>query len=135
MKDVWIYGDQTIEIVTSFKYLGFNITSGGSFKGTIQDLTNSARRAIFGLKSIIHRFPEMLPNMQINLFNSLVAPILSYGSEVWGMSSADPIEKLHLSFLKSILYVKQSTPNCFVYGELGIYPLFCSGKYVLLNFG
>ena len=56
MKDVWIYGDQTIEIVTSFKYLGFNITSGGSFKGTIQDLTNSARRAIFGLKSIIHRF-------------------------------------------------------------------------------
>ena len=79
---------------------------------------------MFGLKSMIHRNPELLPSMQISLFNTLVSPILNYGSEVWGMSRADPIEKLHLSFLKTLLYVKQSTPNCFVYGELGVYPLF-----------
>ena len=124
VKDIWYYGNQAIDTVSSFKYLGFNITSGGSFAGTIKDLTNSARRAMFGLKSMIHRNPELLPSMQISLFNTLVSPILNYGSEVWGMSRADPIEKLHLSFLKTLLYVKQSTPNCFVYGELGVYPLF-----------
>ena len=133
-KDIWRYGDQIIDIVSSFKYLGFNLTSGGSFSGTIQDLTNSARRAMFGLKTIIHRNSELLPSMQIKLFNSLVSPILGYGSEIWGMSKADPMEKLHLSFLKNLLYVKQSTPNCFIYGELGVYPLFLQRQLRVIKF-
>ena len=39
-----------------------------------------------------------------------------------GLAKADPIETFHLSFLKFILNVKTSTPNCFVYGELGVLP-------------
>ena len=33
------------------------------------------------------------------------------------------LEKCHLKFCKYILNVKQSTPDCMVYGELGRYPL------------
>ena len=123
-KDVWHYGNMHIEIVPVFKYLGFNISSGGSFSSTIQDLTNSARRAMFGIKSIFSNNPELVPSLQIRLFDTLVTPILNYGCEVWGLAKADPIERLHLSFLKNILYVKQSTPNCFIYGELGVSPLY-----------
>ena len=61
--------------------------------------------------------------MQIDLFNSLVSPILSHGSEVWGVQKADEIDKIHISFLRTLLCVKSSTPSCFVYGELGTYPL------------
>ena len=62
--------------------------------------------------------------MQLQLFNSIVSPILFYGSEVWGLHNAEKIDTLYISFLKSILCVKRSTPNCFVYGELGTYPLY-----------
>ena len=33
------------------------------------------------------------------------------------------IEKVHFQFLKRILGVRVTTPNCLVYGELGRYPL------------
>ena len=55
VKDSWKYGNIDVEVVSSFKYLGFSISSGGSFAGTIQNLTNSARRALFGLKSILNK--------------------------------------------------------------------------------
>jgi hypothetical protein len=33
------------------------------------------------------------------------------------------IEKVHFQFLKRIVGVRVTTPNCLVYGELGRYPL------------
>ena len=42
-----------------------------------------------------------------------------YCSEVWGFCKADKIERVHLQFCKSLLGVKQSTQNTFIYGELG----------------
>ena len=47
---------------------------------------------------------------------------------------AEPIERFHLAFLKSLLCVKSSTPNCFVYGELGVYPLHVERKYRIIKF-
>ena len=40
------------------------------------------------------------------------------------MDKIDPIEKLHLKFLKSILGVHSKATNLAVFGELGRYPLF-----------
>ena len=64
----------------------------------------------------------------------MVASILNYGCEVWGLRKADPIEKFHRSFLKSVLRVKNSTPNCFVYGELGVHPLYIERYVRVLSF-
>ena len=64
----------------------------------------------------------------------MISPILNYGSEIWGLRKADPIEKFHLSFLKSVLNVKLSTPNCFVYGELGVYPLIVDRKIRVIKY-
>ena len=64
----------------------------------------------------------------------MISPILNYGCEVWGLRAADPIEKFHLSFLKCLLEVKKSTPNCFVYGELGVYPLLIKRKIRVIKY-
>ena len=57
-----------------------------------------------------------------------------YGSEVWGVGKNDNIEKVHLQFLKRILGVRVTTPNCLVYGELGRYPLDINIKCRMLCF-
>ena len=134
VKDIWYYGNLFIQIVDSYKYLGFNLKSSGSFSNCIQDLTNSARRALFAVKCCFSRNPELSPSLQLKLFSSLVEPILNYGSEVWGLSKCDPIEKMHISFLKSILCVKSSTPNCFIYGELGVFPLLLRRQLSVIKF-
>ena len=72
--------------------------------------------------------------MKIDLFNSMVTPILFYGCEVWGFCKADSLERFYISFLKNVLGVKQSTPNCFVYGELGLYPLIIERKVRILKY-
>ena len=61
--------------------------------------------------------------MKLQLFDSMITPILTNCSEVWGVYNIDLIETFYLSFLKNVLGVKKSTPGCFVYGEFGIFPL------------
>ena len=61
--------------------------------------------------------------MKLSLFDKLVVPILTYGSEIWGIYEFKEVEKINMKFCKYILGVKKQTPNCAIYGELGRYPL------------
>ena len=60
---------------------------------------------------------------KIDLFNSLVLPILTYACEVWGFCKADQLDRMFLGFFKTILCVRKTIPTAFIYNELGIYPL------------
>ena len=133
-KEKWYFRGKIIEVVPTFKYVGCLLSSSGSYSHCITDLIVSARRALFALKRYINSYSEILPNTQLQLFSSKVSPILNYGSEVWGLRRADPIETFHLAFLKSLLGVKASTPNCFVYGELGVYPLQIERKLRVIKY-
>ena len=45
-------------------------------------------------------------DMQIELFNKLIKPILLYGCEIWDFGNLDIIERVALKFLKLILNLK-----------------------------
>ena len=72
----------------------------------------------------------------IHLFNSIVLPVLNYGSEVWGFDSPSLklIDRVQLRFFKMLLKLNKSTPGCMIYGELGILPATISVKQKLLGF-
>ena len=65
----------------------------------------------------MHNFTVLMPAHILDLFDKLIAPILNYGSEVWGLNSAKAVETVHLSFCNRMLGVKQTTQNDFIYGE------------------
>ena len=130
----WNYEGKNIEVLSSFKYLGCTISVKNSFSKCIDELASSGRRALFCLKKCVSQNNEMLPSMQIQLFHTMVLPILSYGCEVWGLDDASPLDVIHLTFLKSLLKVKTSTPNCFVYGELGVFPLIIERQIRMIKF-
>ena len=62
-------------------------------------------------------------DIQLELFDSLICPILLYGCEVWGCENARLIEKLHRKFYKSLLGVNNITHTSTIYGELEQFPL------------
>ena len=130
----FVYGNNELEIVSYFKYLGLIFSQTGSFAKGIQEIISSARRALFGLKRMLNKNNEITIKMQIELFDLRVAHILFYGAEIWGFCKAEPIERFHLGFLKSLLGVKNSTANCFVYGELGVMPLHIERKFRIIKF-
>ncbi len=58
-------------------------------------------------------------------FDSLVLPIVSYASEVWGADKKIGLaaELLHRQFWKHFLGVKYSTANVIVLADLGRLPM------------
>ena len=72
-----------IENTKEFKYLGISINSKDcSFKPTLSDLSSKANNAIY---SLLAKIPvKLIPvKTMLKLFDSCIAPILLYGSEVW----------------------------------------------------
>jgi len=77
---------------------------------------------------------SMLPlDIQIELFDRLIVPILLYGCEVWCLMMTNLASKLQLCFYKIILKLK-SIPSCMVYGEHGRFLLEVQAKCRMLNF-
>ena len=73
-------------------------------------------------------------DMQIELFNTTVKPVILYGCEIWGYGNVGMLERLQLKFLKYILNIRKSTPDCFVYGKNGVLPLKIDIQHRILSY-
>ena len=70
------------------------------------------------------------PTITINLFKTLIQPILLYASDFWGalkLPKNNPIETLFMRFCKELLGVQRRTTNVGVLLELGETPLSFTG--------
>ena len=122
-----------IEIVKDYKYLGIFFARSGSFLTTRKYLQEKATKAMYGLLQKCRKH-KLSIECQLDMFDKTILPILLYGSEIWGFENIDIIERVHLRFCKLILYLKQSTPNFMVYGELGRYPISVIMKVRMIRF-
>ena len=91
------------------------------FHEHIDHIHTHAMKPIFQIKCLNKNFGKLSVKIAVMLFDSLVLPILEYGSEIWADSKevTYKLELLHLRYLKQLLWVKKSTSNLGVYGELG----------------
>ena len=89
---------KNLETMNQFRYLGIVLGSSGSFTDTVADLTDKGNRALFGLKRILTKNPYISLPLQIELFDTLILPVLSYSCEIWGFREADQLEKIHIVF-------------------------------------
>ncbi len=101
-------------------------------------------RAYFSIKNMID-LTSITKKCILKLFDSLIVPVVSYGCAAWltttsllkaitknkSLSSSDimaqiasdPMEKLHISFMKWTLGVTKRTSNVPVWGDFGRTPL------------
>ena len=130
---IFQYEGKDLEIVQEFKYLGVIFNYNESFVKNRKHVYEQAQRAMF---SLLRRSRQLDPplDIQLELFDTLIMPILTYGCEVWGFENLKIIEKLHLKYLKYILGVKMSTPTCMVLGETGRFPVYITIKTRMISF-
>ena len=76
-KFIFKFGNVDIEIVKSYVYLGIPFVINGSFMPALKQLKDKAIKANYALFNMIFK------TTACKLFDTLVLPILSYGSEVW----------------------------------------------------
>ena len=126
MRRPFYLNDVKLEMVRSYKYLGFLITPSGEITSGLKDLRDRAFKAYMKIKNDLGpSFNQNIPIL-LNLIDSLVKPILLYASDFWGclkLPRNNPIENLHNMICKQILGVQKQTTNAGVLLEIGRIPL------------
>ena len=139
------YGEINVPSASTYCYLGITVTLSGSLSKTTEELRKKGLRAYFALKSLID-INELSSSSIIKLFDALILPVVSYGGPVWTFNTmfikeiisnrcetqpteclkriaTDPIERLHIKFLKWNLGLHKKASNIFCWGDTGRCPL------------
>jgi hypothetical protein len=114
----FMFGVDVLKVVDDYVYLGAMFNYNGKLDKAMNKQISQARRAMFALLTKARRLSLPI-DIQCELFDKMILPILLYGCEVWGSANLTHIEIFYRKFLKMLLKLHKSTPNCIVYGELG----------------
>ena len=111
-----------LENVREYKYLGFIVTPSGEIRTGLKDLRDRRLKAFYSLKNKMGESFKRNVSTSLNLFDSLIKPILLYASDFWGplkLPANNPIENLQMRVYKELLGVSKQTTNIGVFLELG----------------
>ena len=132
-KPVFNFDEEELEIVDGYTYLGTLFNYNGQYKKAIAKQLDQARRAMFNLLNKVRKL-ELPIDIICDLFEKVIVPIALYGSEIWGFEKLDHLEIFYRKFLRIILKVNNSTPNCMLYGEVGRYKINTLVEMKMVNY-
>ena len=136
IKTVYKMGDKFIHCTSSYKYLGFVFTPSGEITTGLKDLKIRALKAYYKMKGKLGNLFRLHPLISLKLFNTMIKPILLYGSDFWGClkgPASNPIEIVHLMFCKHLLGVQKQTTTLGVLLELGEVPITSFAKKLCIK--
>lgn len=122
----WKFGNDCIDIVNSYKYLGIDITYNLSFKKHLQNKLAASKLAINSTWSKYINHPKISKHNKLRIFHAASRSIMLYAAQVWGYQKYDEVEKLFRFFIKKMLYLPTTTPNYMLHLETGLDPLYIS---------
>ena len=127
------FGPNQLESCTEYKYLGVIFNNKGKLNNSAENLSEKACKAYFSLISKIPYSNFISVEKWITLFDSLITPIMTYGSEIWILEfkiNFNVIDKLLLEKNKNMIF-KNILSNLAIQTELGYYPI-CIKSYKLM---
>ena len=117
------YVREPVDVVSFYKYLGIYFTPKLVWSKTKDVLALQASKAVFKIFQYQRQFGQFCPNDIFKLFDSIVRPILCYGSEIWCYEYSQTIEKVQRKFCKRCACLHQNTADFLALSECGRFPL------------
>ena len=114
----FFYDNKELEIVNSCIYLGMMFYFNGKFVQTQKRVSQQGSRALSSLLNSVKDL-YLSKKKQLDLFDSMVASVLNYASEIWGFNRGKDVEIIHNRFCRYILKVGKSVPNLFFIWRIG----------------
>ena len=94
-REKWYYGDTELLIVNAYKYLGLDFTTRLSFNNATRPFVAKAKQSNYAVYKSLNNLNCYSFDVYMKLFDSKVLSVLSYASELWGMSDLPEIERVH----------------------------------------
>ena len=115
-------GDNSLELVEQYKYLGVILQEKSNFRYNADTLAKGASRALGSLISKIHHLKDCGFRTYEKLYYSCVVPILDYSSAVWGFSHFQCLDNVQHRALRYFLGVGRFAPILALHGDTGWLP-------------
>jgi hypothetical protein len=117
------WGDEEIEIVDTYVYLGVPFNSNMNYNmcgGYFVQKGMQAQRELFSLfyKANIYNI-----SVRLQLFDSLVKSVLLYCSHVWGVKFLNNIKSFQMQFLRKLFCLPKYTQHWFLMMESHSHPI------------
>ena len=140
-----------VEISDHYQYLGLNLRPSGSMTFSVQELKAKASKAWYSISKVLYKHKRMEVERALQLYDSLVSPIATYGCEFWlpfslankslkncenllsSWESFQP-ETLNQQCCRLLLSVHKKTSRLAVLGELGRCPALIGALSHCLNY-
>ena len=103
----WFYNGSKIEIVNSYRYLGYTLTTKLSTNSSSEEYASKAK--ILDLMKTKWSLGSLDTTVFFQLFDAQIKPMLSYASEILGTARESVIESAHLFACKRLLCVSNKT--------------------------
>ena len=116
-------GDNVLELVPHYKYLGVTFHFSCDFTMNAEILSKSAGRALGQIISKMQLLKDFGIKTYEKLYNACVIPILEYGAGVWGFRKYHSTDNIQNRAVRYFLGVHRFAPVLAINGELGWLPL------------
>ena len=130
----WYYGNEKIETVNSYKYLGYTFTTKLSTEAALSEVAGKAKNKVISIFKALYKIGKIDIKVFFHLFDCQVKPMLLYAAEIWGNTKESITEKVHMFAARKLLGVSAKTPKSFIYGELNRYPLNIDSKLKTIKY-
>ena len=108
-----------LQVVDSYKYLGVYLDEYLTFSRTTQVLGTAGSRALGSMINKFKSLNDMGHTTYSKLYESLVTPIIDYGSAIWGFKNYDNIEKVQNRATRFFTGVHKYSPTLGHMGDMG----------------
>ena len=94
MHEKWFQNGQGLEVVNSYVYLGYMLTTKLSVSTALEPIMVKAKKKVMDSLRALWKIKCTDISIFLRLFDHQVQPALTYAAEVWGAKKIKEIEKV-----------------------------------------
>lgn len=110
-KERWVFNGEELEVVDSYKYLGYWFTTGNTDTRHVEKMAIKVRKTINMAWGLAKRARVNLLSKKLYLMDAIVKAGCLYGVENWGWKRYEAIERVQALSVKMLMKVSKNTPG------------------------
>ena len=109
----WWYNKQEVEVVNEYRYLGVMFERNGNWNRHVAIGVKQTKAMVSRLRNLMYTVEDFPTELLIKIFNTMIEPVLTYGSEVWGAGvKKELVNSVGAKFCKMLLGIGPHVANC-----------------------